>query len=902
MVETISLNGDDWLLKDFYGEDWKWRSSFMPGTTDVRWWRSGSVPGSVLNDLWKLGEVPNPYFERNTLACEWVSQRTWLYRKQFELPQSLAGKQIHLRFKGVDYAASFYLNGVLLGSHTGMFTPVVFDVTGNLNYGSENLLAVVIEAAPHEQPQVGYTSKVRTHKSRMGYWWDFCPRVVHQGIWDDVFLEISGPVSLDDVFVRPSLAPDHETAQLDIAVTLNSQNAEQIELKGLIKFQNQAAASISETHTLTPGQTTIQVQTEVVQPQLWWPNGYGEQALYQAEIAVTTADGETHQREVTFGIRSLELVQNEDSSPDALPYTLVVNGQRIYIKGWNWVPIDVLYGVSRPEKLSRLIKLAKQAHVNLLRVWGGGLIEKDAFYEECDRAGILVWQEFIQSSSGIDNQPSSAPEVIEMLVHEAEQIIPLKRNHPSLALWCGGNELQSGDEQPLDDSHPTLAALKATVERLDPDRLWLATSPTGRVFGNSLENIARDPSALHDVHGPWEYQGAAKQYHLYNQGSSLLHSEFGVEGITNLKTLNAVIDPQHQWPISLDSNPYWWHLGAWWVRRKVWDSVFGVLPDVITYVRATQFTQYDGLRYALEADRRRKYHNSGTLPWQFNEPYPMAACTSAVDYFTRPKPAYYAVSQAYTPLHVSARFATLAWEDCGEFESQIWLHNSRPTSLEDAFLQVRLVGMDGKVYSKQNRRVSIGPDSTVQAMVFRAPLTGASEVFFLDITLTSMQRKTLAANRYVFTRTPNGSAMSPAAEINQDASLPPGYPPDESLVEDTHPAVSPPPAISPPLLPLLCTPPTTLEAKYRFDGDRWTLTITNTGETSAMFVWLEDARELDAAGSVFFSRNYFCLFPGETSRVEAVWDGAPSTDRRLSIQGWNTGQEITITDFRRSAS
>ncbi len=208
---------------------------------------------------------------------------------------------------------------------------------------------------------------------------------------------------------------------------------------------------------------------------------------------------------VNFGIRQISLAPNESADPAALPYTFMVNGRKIYAKGWNWVPMDVMYSVPRPEKLERLLTLAKRAHVNLLRVWGGGLIETEEFYEQCDRLGIMVWQEFIQSSSGIDNIPSTSADYVQAITEAAEQIIPRKRNHPSLAIWCGGNELTGGAEQPLDDSHPVLAGLKSVVKRLDPDRLWLPTSPSGRAFSNSLEMIAMDPSALHDVHGPWEY-------------------------------------------------------------------------------------------------------------------------------------------------------------------------------------------------------------------------------------------------------------------------------------------------------------------------------------------------------------------------------------------------------------
>jgi beta-mannosidase len=730
MAERIDLNGKDWTFKGYYGQDWALRKAYLPNTPDRRWWRQGSVPGSVLDDLWRLGEVPNPYEGLNSLACEWVPQRDWVYRKQFKLDAALAGKRIWLVFKGVDYCGHFYLNGTLLGAHTGMYTPATFEVAHLLTDDGENTLAVAIEHAPQEEPQIGYTSRVRTHKGRMGYWWDFCPRIVHQGIWDDVYLEATGPVRVEDVFVRPQLAPDQRTAAVRVAVRVNALEAQPVQLSVTLSLGGQLAAELHSDLALLPGDSEHDVQLDIDQPALWWPNGSGQQPLYTAEVRVSAAGAESDRRSVSFGIRTLAFAPNEDPAGDALPYTLVVNGCKTYIKGWNWVPFDALFGPERPEKLRRLLTLAKRAHVNLLRVWGGGLIEKDAFYDLCDQYGILVWQEFIQSSSGLDNIPSEAPEFVDMLVREAEQIIPLKRNHPSLAVWCGGNELQAGPEQPLDDSHPTLAALKAVAQRLDPDRLWLATSPTGKVFSNSLNNINNNPLDLHDVHGPWEYQGAAGQCELFNAGSSLLHSEFGVEGITNLKTLNAVIPAEKQWPVSLDDNPYWFHLAAWWVRRTTWDAVFGTLPDVEQLVWATQYMQFDGLRYALEADRRRKYHNSGTLPWQFNEPYPMAACTSAVDYFGQPKPVYYAVAAAYRPMLVSARFPTLVWKDRADFEAEIWVNNSSAEASPNARLRVRLVGQSGKVFAELVESVTCGPNRAAQLAVFSAALAEVETVFF----------------------------------------------------------------------------------------------------------------------------------------------------------------------------
>jgi beta-mannosidase len=845
MTQIISLNGNDWLFKEYYGEDWLWRKSYLPDSSDQRWWRKASIPGSVVNDLWSLGEVNNPYFERNTLELEWVSQRTWLYKKQFYIPPELENKRVQLHFKGVDYEAKFYLNGVYLGSHRGMYTAAVFEIERHLKYGSDNLIVVVIEAAPYEQPQVGRTSHVYTHKSRMTYWWDFCPRLVHQGIWDDVYLEISGQVRVEDVFVRTRLATDHQSADLDINITLDSTTSMAVDMDLLIHSQEKVVSKITKPIKVEPGRNSFAYQQLIHEPEVWQPNGYGEQPLYKVEVALQAEKSVPHSKHTKFGIRNISFIANEDAEQGALPYTLLVNGRIIYIKGWNWVPMDLLYGVPRHEKMNRLLRLAKEAHVNVLRVWGGGLIEKDEFYDLCDQYGILIWQEFIQSSSGIENEPSKEESYIRMLVEEAKEIIPRKRNHPALLLWCGGNELQSGDEQPLEDSHPTLAALKAVVRRLDPDRLWLPTSPSGRIFGNSLELIAKDPCALHDVHGPWEYQGASQQYELYNRGTSLLHSEFGVEGITNQRTLDATIDPERQWPVSLDTNPCWWHLGAWWVRRKVWDDVFGELPDVKTYIQATQFTQFDGLRYALEADRRRKYHNSGTLPWQFNEPYPMAACTSAVDYYARPKPVYYAVAKAYESVHVSAKHTGLLWDTSGDFETEIWANNSDLSAVDDAVLTIRLMSVSGKLHAEQKLTCPLPANRSACLTNFKAPLSDIEPVFFLDLDLRDNAGHALSTNRYIFVV---GTNL-------------------QSLFQQKR---------------------TTILCHCNQNGNEWELEVLNNGTQTAMFIWVEDDRSLKNTGYTYFSGNYFCLFPGEVRHLQVNWENVDGSERRLRLQAWNT--------------
>jgi beta-mannosidase len=322
-----------------------------------------------------------------------------------------------------------------------------------------------------------------------------------------------------------------------------------------------------------------------------------------------------------------------------------------------------------------------------------------------------------------------------------------------------------------------------------------------------------------------------------------------VEGITNMRTLNATMDKGHQWPVDL-ANPVWSHRGAWWVKRPMWDETFGELQDVEALVHATQFMQADGLRYALEANRRRKFHNSGTIPWQFNEPYPMAACTSAVDYYARPKPAYYAVARAYAPLLISARFNTLAWEECEQFEAEAWVCNSYQQHYRDLTLRMRLIGIDGATYTERITNVSFAANCSTRLSLLQERLTRISEeVFFLDLQLIDSEGALLSQNRYVFSRTAN-------------------------------------------MAPLLACPRTTLSTSLlrckTDEENEYTLTLKNTGQVSAMFIWLEDDQPLKVPGYVYFDDNYFCLLPSESRLVTVTWKDVPVKEQRLEISGWNT--------------
>jgi beta-mannosidase len=631
---VTSLDGDGWQLRGCLGREWEWHVG--PNKPwDAPGWLPARVPGSVLADLVRAGVAASPYHERDSLLSEWVPERAWVYRRR------VTGAGV-IEFAGVDHGATVFVDGEQVGEHEGAFTPFRVEVGPG-----EHLLAVVVHAAPESEPQVGRTSLVRVHKPRMNYGWDFCPRLVHQGIWRGVSLH-DAPV--DEDFPHVTLADG----------------------VGIVRTQSDEA--------------------RIPSPELWWPNGMGEQRLHRVQVGG---------RELDVGFRTVELRDD---------YTLVVNGRETLIRGWNWTPIDPLYGVSRPEKLEQLLQLAAAANVNLLRVWGGGLIETEEFYGLCDRLGLLVWQEFSQSSSGMDSVPADDAEFVGLMSADARAIVPRKRHHPSLAIWGGGNELTA------DDSHPVLRELRDAVRELDPGREWLPTSPRGD-----------------DVHGPWEHQGLRKHYELYDAATAKLYSEFGVEGMTNRVALEQLIDEEHRWPADR-TNPVYEHLGAWWNNAPFVQECFaGRIEDVETMRRASQWLQYDGLRYAVEASLRR---GCGTVPWQFNEAFPNAWCTAALDYHGAPKPAYWGVARAYRSDHVSAQFSTCAWGD--ETTVRARLHGD---------CTGRIVDLRGAVVAEGREEVA-----TELAAI-------ETDVFVLDL-----DRR----NRYVMTRTANLAPLLdlPAADLD----------------------------------------------------------------------------------------------------------------------------------------
>jgi beta-mannosidase len=791
LPQVITLDGSDWNLLHMMPREWEqqklWREEWEPEKTSpaLHAWIKGTVPGDVIADALDASLIPHPYKDLNSRACEWLSERDWVYRKDFAGPELGAGETLRLCFEGVDYACVVYLNGELLGEHEGMFAPFEFDVTKRVRAGKSNRLLIVVQHAPHVdavQGQVGRTSKARVWKSRFAYWWDWCTRLIPVGVYRSVTLVRTGPGWIQDVWVRPKIkltfdgVPANATvsAALDVQVKAGGT----IAAPGSVRVQvldGDRVVATAEGPLTGDSSAGATLNIPIPEPKLWWPNGMGEQPLYTVRTTLlaggAVSDVQTHR----VGLRSIELVQN-DGAKDALPYTFQVNGRRMFARGWNWVPMDHMYGrdhgdaapAQHPvkDRYRRALNLAAHAHCNLLRVWGGGLQEARKFYDTCDELGILVWQEFAQSSSGIDNHPADDPEYLDYAEARVREIIPLRRNHACLAVWCGGNELIAPDFKPLSDATPVLGRIKSVVRELDPDRGWFPTSPSGPEWSTSVEKAGS--GQMHDVHGPWKYAGLEKQYELYNAIDALLHSEFGVEGTANLDTLKQFFSPEYQWPPDR-TNAAWVHHGSWWMQREMIEQVFGPMTELEAYVRASQWLQAEGLRYAIEAHRRRTGHCSGVLPWQFNEAFPNACCTNAVDYLLTSKPVYWWVRQAYAPQAITMKYDRLNWKPGEQWSGELWAVSSEDHAADAGShtWRVEMFDLHGARLQEAEGQVDLERDKPVMIKRLQQELAKDPGLMAAFLTLKNKAGVTVARNEYLFSsEEPAFRSMLKAPEVS----------------------------------------------------------------------------------------------------------------------------------------
>lgn len=647
MTQRFDLSALDWQLTGWHPHFWRNRISMETGIGlhanigPI----PGMVPGSVQASLRAANLLPDWNEGMNSLQCEWVENRHWVYEATLPAAWLAAGSRAILHCEGLDYQGYIYVNGREAGHFIGTFVPHTFDLTDYLHDG-DNRLTIVFTEIPDYIGQVHYTSRITEWKARFNYVWDWVPRLVQVGFWDAMRLEMRA----DDVLesLRLYTAYDAQLGRGQVTLHATAAIAQATALEAVVT--GAAGEVVHRQYAIAPEMTCTLDELEV---DAWQPNGNGAQPLYTVQVRLLATDGAVLAEETRrVGFRQITWKACAGAPADAEPWICCVNGVDIFLQGANWVPLRPFFADVTEEQYRRQLTLYRDLGFNLLRVWGGAVLEKEIFYQLCDELGLLVWQEFPLSSSGIDNWPPEDPQAIAEMRDIVASYIERRQHHPALLLWCGGNELQgsldgqkTGTGKPVDYTHPMMAMMRDMVAEFDPTRRFIPTSSSGPRFYASAEDYGK--GLHHDVHGPWGMAGPLEQWYQYwDSDDALFRSETGFPSASP-----AAMIRQFGGALALPANrenTWYLHSAAWWIQWDDYLAEGGAADDLDAYVAWSQQRQALAYAYAARVCKSRFPACGGFMIWMGHDAFPCPISNAVIDYDGTPKPAAFALAEVFT--------------------------------------------------------------------------------------------------------------------------------------------------------------------------------------------------------------------------------------------------------------
>ncbi len=637
------------------------------------------VPGAVQLDWAAAQGWPDYTVGDNFQAYGWMEDVHWLYRAPLDFPALTASQRLFFSCLGIDYRFEVRLDGQVIHTQEGMFAPSEVDLTPLAAPGA--VLEVLVFPAPKSRPFPNDRAQAdQSCKPAVSYGWDWHPRLIPLGIWDEAKLEIRPAVHLQSAETLYVLAEDYSAAELTVSVCVSQPGRGSLHWRLLdpsgTVLCSASADTFSSVNTLTGHLGT---------PKLWWPNGQGDPTLYTSVVELWNEAGEIAEtREQKLGFRRIRLVMAPGAWEKPVPFpatrseppiTLEINGRQIFGKGSNWVNPEIFPGLITEETYRPLLTLAKEAHFNLLRVWGGGIVNKESFFDLCDTLGLLVWQEFPLACNDYEGTPA----YLATLDRESRAILTRLRRHACLALWCGGNELFNSWSRMTDQS-PALRLLNRNCYDLDPQTPFLMTAPVmGMAHGNYL----------------FRYADGREVFQVMPQASATAYTEFGCPGPSPAEYLKTFIPADQLFPPRPGTAWETHHaFNAWvgdtWLQLQMLESYFGPAPDLETLVANGEWLQCEGYKCLFEEARRQKPACAMALNWCYNEPWPSAAGNSLISWPRAPKPAYAAVAAACRPTLASARLPRFSWTDGELFCPELWLLHDGPDSLPAGCVEATL--------------------------------------------------------------------------------------------------------------------------------------------------------------------------------------------------------------------
>lgn len=723
MKKTISLNG-------------QWAMYMCPiGAGSLENYQSFAmlpyqVPGDVHTPLIESGRISEPVEGMNSLQCRWVEEQEFWCERIFALTEEELASKMLLTFDGLDCTARVYLNGTLVGVHNNAFVEISWDVARLLKTGENRLLVCIdqgleeAKAHPLEKMDMMWNNdqpwRAWMRKPQYVYGWDWTIWLASCGIWKDVSLTAVRHAAVLDVYpaVGQQELTEGESCLVDVAYEVMTLDG----FKGMLSctiMDRDGDVVASEQSSLVSGISRLTIPTA----HLWWCNGMGEPYLYTVTVKAFDADGRLiDSRTQRFGLRTIRLIQ-PDMGDEGSGFTFVLNGEKVFCKGANHVPCDCLPGRITADKETRLMRMAWEENMNMLRIWGGGTYASEALMDACDELGILVWHDFMFACG---YHPDHDPGFMENVRTEARKAIRRLRRHTSLIGWAGNNEIQE---------------MYLSQKKWNPDLPWYG----GRIYEQLLPELVAElcPALVYQPSSPFggEYQadGRKGDQHIWllTHVDSHPHyldlwwftdfqvkflSEFGLMGAMTLETARSCIPAEHMDP----ADPVWLHHTNSCQEHTLLDRMmrqyFGEgehSPQ--QYILRSQAIQAEITRHIYEEYRRKKFYCSGLLFWTLSDSYGVHNW-SLIDYGLRRKPIYFALKQAMAPVALCIRGWDLQTQQGKAQWQEHWKHE--PGFLEiwgmnDTRVQAQcsmswdLMTLDGKCIQSGSQAVSIPVNASV---------------------------------------------------------------------------------------------------------------------------------------------------------------------------------------------
>lgn len=741
-------------------------------------WLPAIVPGCVHTDLLANGKIEDPFYRLNEHKLQWIDKVNWEYKTTFVVDAVTFGRdRIALDFKGLDTYADVYVNDSLVLSADNMFREWMPNIKPVVKQGENQLRILfrspiteglkkydahdyVIPVSGNDLAEIGEVEgnkmvSVYTRKAGYHFGWDWGPRLVSSGLWRPVFLTAWDEARIKDLQLKQNSVSEKEAA-LTAVFEVDACQAG----NATVSIENDGVELAKTSIELKEGVSVYPVDFKIENPKLWWTNGLGEAHLYNitGKLAV---DGRVAEKKQRIGIRTLELVRDKDAKGTSFYFKL--NGVPVFMKGANYIPNDIFPSRVTSEMYHNVVTTAKISNFNMLRVWGGGIYENDEFYDLCDENGILIWQDFMFACAMFPGDAAFQ----ENVKQEAADNIKRLRNHPSIALWCGNNEIlaawtgwgwRAAEEAKSKENADKIwksytdifhHILPDAVAEFDPGRSYWDSSPSS---GMGI------PSDM--VNGDDHYWGVwwgKDPFSKYATHIARFMSEYGFQSFPELKTVKQYATPEdydiysevmksHQ-RSSIGNGTIEYYLLQDYKKPK----------DFASFLYVNHVLQAEGIKFALEGHRRAAPYCMGSLYWQINDCWPVASWSST-DYYQRWKALQYFAKKGFEPVLVSP------YKENDSLKVDIL--NDKLSEIKGQ-LVVSVLDFEGKEVSKETSEVTVPANSSntffaQKISEFMKKVDGAKQFLLVELVSGS---DVLSVNTLFFTPIKDVSLPKPEVKF-----------------------------------------------------------------------------------------------------------------------------------------